>query len=118
MSGKLWRSLLVITAVAITACAPSAPRTSGAGAPHSDPAAPTTPASRTLVVGMHVEPTTLAPRPPVISGITLGAPTHIFSDWLVVSDGRNFPRPRLAGRLPQLNSSDWQVFPDGTMETR
>lgn len=27
------------------------------------------------------------------------------------------PRPQLAEKLPELNTSDWQVFPDGQMET-
>ena len=32
---------------------------------------------------MHVEPTSVAPRPPTTSGITPTAPTMLFSAWLV-----------------------------------
>jgi len=66
---------------------------------------------------MHVEPTALSPRPPTTSGITPAAPTMIFSAWLVVADAHNKPRPQLAEKLPQLNTDDWQVYPDGTMDT-
>ncbi len=72
---------------------------------------------RTLVIASHVEPTALSPRPPNTSGVTPAAPTMLFSAWLVVSDGHNVPRAQLAEQLPQLNTADWQVFPDGQMET-
>jgi peptide/nickel transport system substrate-binding protein len=73
--------------------------------------------SRTLVIGMHLEPTSIAPRPPNTAGGTPTAPTMIFSGWLVAADGHHVPRPQLAEKLPELNTSDWQVFPDGRMET-
>jgi peptide/nickel transport system substrate-binding protein len=41
----------------------------------------------------------------------------LFNAWLVVADGQDVPRPQLAEKLPELNTSDWQVFPDGQMET-
>lgn len=112
MSGKQWTSPLVVAAIALAACAPGPGLPRGTGAIGEGQ-----PPSRTLVIAMHVEPTTLAPRPPTTSGITPSAPTMIFSGWLVVSDGRNVPRPQLAEKLPQLNTADWQVFPDGQMET-
>jgi peptide/nickel transport system substrate-binding protein len=115
MPGTCWRTFVVVLTVVVAACAPSAP---GSGRSSGEPAPQAVNPSRTLVIGMHLEPTTLAPRPPVTSGITPGAPTHIFSGWLIVSDGQNVPRPQLAERLPQLNTDDWQVFADGTMETR
>src|SRR5205823_5186313 len=65
----------------------------------------------------HVEPTALSPRPPTTSGITPTGPTMLFSAWLVVFDGQNTPRAQLAERLPELGTPDWQVFPDGQMET-
>lgn len=106
------QAVLVVSAIALTACAPGAGAPQGRGLVGEGQAA-----SRTLVIAMHVEPTTLAPRPPTTSGITPSAPTMIFSSWLVVADGRNVPRPQLAEQLPQLNTGDWQVFPDGQMET-
>src|SRR6188474_3419227 len=95
-----WQVVTVLLAIVLTACAPSAPgapassTTGGAGSAEAPSPA------RTLGIGMHLEPTTLAPRPPVTSGITPGAPTHIFSGWLIVADGQNVPRPQLAEKLP------------------
>jgi peptide/nickel transport system substrate-binding protein len=105
--------LVIGAAVAISACAPTARQTSS-----TEPAvAQSVAASRPLVIAMHVEPTTVAGRPIVTSGITPSAPTMLFNAWLVVADGQNVPRPQLAEKLPELNTSDWQVFTDGQMET-
>src|SRR5438105_2584532 len=97
----------------LAACGPARPGAS------SDPgrgqaASP----NRTLVIGIPVEPTTLAGRPPTTSGLTPSLPTMAFDAWLMVSDGQNAPRPQLIEKLPELNTTDWIVFPDGKMETR
>src|SRR5437773_433225 len=106
-------ALLIAAALMLTACAPAARQASS-----TEPVvAQSETASRPLVIAMHVEPTTVAGRPIVTSGITPSAPTMLFNAWLVVADGQNIPRPQLAEKLPELNTSDWQLFPDGQMET-
>src|SRR5207248_3247057 len=41
-----------------------------------------------------------------------------FNAWLAIQDSREQPRPYLAERLPRLNTDDWRVSPDGSMDTR
>ena len=106
-----WTALLIAAALAVGACAP------GPQAAKSEATVPGQPPTRPLVIAMHVEPTTVAGRPITTSGITPAAPTMIFNAWLVVADGQNVPRPQLAEKLPELNTGDWRVFPDGQMET-
>lgn len=106
-------AFLIVATTTLVACAPP-----GRQAASTTPAGAQGEASnRPLVIAMHVEPTTVAGRPIVTSGITPSAPTMIFNAWLVVSDGQNVPRPQLADKLPELNTDDWRVFPDGQMET-
>lgn len=107
-------AIFIIAAMALAACAPASRQASSTG----EPAAARGEASnRPLVIAMHVEPTTVAGRPIVTSGQTPAAPTMLFNAWLIVSDGQNVPRPQLAEKLPELNTDDWRVFPDGQMET-
>ncbi|MPZ15923.1 MAG: hypothetical protein GEU73_16125 [Chloroflexi bacterium] len=115
MLGRARTCLLVVAVIVVGGCAPGAP--SGVGSRGESADVQGQLPSPTLVIAIHVEPTTLAPRPPTTSGATPSAPTHIFSGWLVVADGHNVPRPQLAEGLPELNTADWQVFPDGQMET-
>lgn len=113
MTSRHQLALLIVATVTLAACAAPARQAST-----SEPtAAQGDAANRPLVIAMHVEPTTVAGRPMVTSGITPAAPTMLFNAWLVVSDGQNVPRPQLAEKLPELNTSDWQVFADGQMET-
>ncbi len=107
-------AILIIAAMALAACAPASRETTSSSAPS---AAQGEASNRPLVIAMHVEPTTVAGRPIVTSGQTPAAPTMLFNAWLVVSDGQNVPRPQLAEKLPELNTDDWRVFPDGQMET-
>src|SRR5207249_10146624 len=75
VSAKLWAAVLIVSAIVLGACAP------GAGVPRGDATsqgAPGQAPTRTLVVAMHVEPTSVAPRPPTTSGITPTAPTMLF----------------------------------------
>lgn len=109
------RGLSVVAGLvlALGACAPGAQETGGGPGALAQGGG----AHRTLVIGLNVEPTTVASRPPTTTGSTPDAPVLIFNGWLVVTDGHNVPRPQLAEKLPDLNSADWQVFSDGTMET-
>jgi peptide/nickel transport system substrate-binding protein len=43
--------------------------------------------------------------------------TRIFNADLTIIDAQENVRPYLAEALPQLDTSSWQVFPDGRMET-
>ena len=110
-SRRQWAPIIIVAALVVGACAPGRQATTSEATAQGQ--APTRP----LVIAMHVEPTTVAGRPITTSGITPSAPTMIFNAWLVVSDGQNVPRPQLAEKLPELNTGDWQVFPDGQMET-
>jgi len=113
MTRRYQLAFLIVAAVTLAACAPP-----GRQASSTTPAGAQGEASnRPLVIAMHVEPTTVAGRPIVTSGLTPAAPTMIFNAWLVVADGQNVPRPQLAEKLPELNTDDWRVFPDGQMET-
>jgi len=51
------------------------------------------------------------------SGTSENIPQEIFNATLVLADERGRPMPYLAENLPQLDSDNWKVFPDGTMET-
>ncbi len=107
-----WIAWLVVAVTTVVACSPGRQGTASEAVP-GQPAA----LNRTLVIGIAAEPTTLAGRPPTTSGQTPGLPTMVFDAWLMVSDGRNNPRPQLIEKLPELNTDDWKVFPDGKMET-
>jgi len=42
---------------------------------------------------------------------------RLFNAYLSLFDVSGKPRPYLAESLPELNTSTWQIFPDGRMET-
>lgn len=105
---------LVFIAVALTlaACgpAPRAPSAADARAPAGQP-------GRSLVAVVRVEPSTLAVRPLGEAGVALYLSRRIFNAELALLDDRAQARPYLAEALPQLNTENWRVFPDGRMET-
>ena len=90
-------------------------------APSSGPDRSTSPAqpaqsTRTLVVAVEDEPKTLAAR--LIGQV--GRSLHfrrMFNADLALLDDQSTPHPYLAESLPQLQTDNWKVFPDGTMET-
>src|SRR5439155_1560390 len=95
------------------ACAPNP--TPGPTSPGQPPASSAP--SRALVAAVRVEPGSLATRAPRTTGVALYLSKRLFNADLAFLDGDGNPRPYLAESLPQLNSSSWQVFPDGRMET-
>jgi len=116
MQRNPWIALFALVIVA-TACAPAAPGASRSGSEARAPPASEVP-SRTVVIATKVEPTTLAPRALSTTGVSPTSPVmNIFSAWLMAIDGRGGRRPLLAEKQPELNTGDWIVFPDGTMET-
>jgi peptide/nickel transport system substrate-binding protein len=111
-----WFGVVAVVMVAVAACAPAAPGGRSGQIAGNEPAVQAP--SRTLIIATKVEPTTLAPRAITSTGSSPTSPVMgIFSSWLGTVSGNNVPRPQLAERLPQLNTSDWVVNADGTMET-
>jgi peptide/nickel transport system substrate-binding protein len=49
-------------------------------------------------------------------GLTSGTQTRLFNAGLALNDDRGVPQLYLAEALPQLDSDDWRVYPDGRME--
>ncbi|HZT08120.1 MAG TPA: ABC transporter substrate-binding protein [Chloroflexota bacterium] len=115
LTGLAHRLLACAVVMAVlVACAPStAPGTSGSGA--SQP--PAAPSGRTLVVAIRVEPPTITTRPLQTAGIGLYLPSRMFNASIGLLDGDGKVRPYLVDALPQLNSDNWQLSPDGTMTT-
>jgi peptide/nickel transport system substrate-binding protein len=107
------RTLLLGLAIAVAAaCAPAAPRTGAEGpAPGPGP-------SKTLRIGIRVEPTTIAAKSPGLGGgVTLETTRRLFNANLTINDSSGVVLPYLAENLPQLSTDSWRVFPDGRMET-
>jgi len=76
---------------------------------------PAPPANRLLVMAIKNEPRDLAIK--TITAATTAQAKLPFNASLALIDGAEQARPYLAEALPTLNSSDWQVFTDGRMET-
>lgn len=111
------RSFSVILAglLFVSACAPAPAGPAGAG----ERGSATPAASRTLVILAGAEPPSFAISALEALGGTArdsGAKEVLNAD-LAYLDERGLPQPYLAEALPELNTSTWQVFPDGTMET-
>ncbi len=107
--------LIIGILMLITACAPAAPSTGGGDSRQANQAPRT---GRTLTAAVRVEPSGIATRAPVQAGVALYLSKRMFNAELGLLDTKAEPRPYLAESLPQLNSGDWHVFPDGKMETR
>jgi peptide/nickel transport system substrate-binding protein len=114
------RILPLIVLGAVLACSPATPASAPSAAQSGESGAPiASAAQRTLVVIGGRAPDTLAAKQLRDSG-GAGNPRatyRAFNAGLAINDERNVPRPYLAEALPQLNTDDWRVFPDGRMET-
>src|SRR4051812_17258986 len=99
---------LVVTLVNCTPVRPEREHSAGSGS--------TSAQNRTLTVAHRYESTNLAPKVLQTNG-TLNT-ARLFNAALTLIDEVGNPHPYLAESLPQLNTDAWQVFPDGTMETR
>lgn len=108
------RGMIAMIAVGIllAACAPPQAGTADLAQPAESLNRP-----QTLVAAVRVEPVSLASKPLQDSGQTVRFTTRVFNAELDSVDGNGRPRPYLAESLPQLNSADWRIFPDGRMET-
>jgi len=85
--------------------------------PSAGSQAPSAP-QKTLTLAVRGEPPSLAARPLVTFSGALGEGKHPFNATLDYRDDRGTAQPLLAEALPRLETDTWQVFPDGTMETR
>src|SRR5579871_82819 len=104
---------LMLAALVSAACSPgrSADQAS-APAPPADVAS-----SRPLVMYTGKEPASVATRALLESNLSLRTTQRMFNALPALLDGHGVPQPELLASLPTLNSGDWQVFPDGTMQT-
>lgn len=100
---------LTIVLLAMGCASPAAPA----------PDAPARPApSRTLVMATRFEPASLGLKEiPAAQGAGDRPAKAYFSAGLAIVDGSSRIQPYMAAALPELNSDNWTVFPDGRMET-
>ncbi|HEY3115845.1 MAG TPA: ABC transporter substrate-binding protein, partial [Chloroflexota bacterium] len=96
-----------------TACA--APTSRGSSSPSASGS--TTPSTRTLIAAVQSEPKTVAARIIAQGAVSLSLVRRIFNADLALQDDQSNALPYLAESLPQLNTDNWKVFPDGKMET-
>lgn len=112
------RSLCLLLAVLIVECAPLPPTSSRPStAPQSQSVPVTDAPSRTLIVALRVEPTTISPRPFRQAGFEIGIVLRVFNAGLAVLDEQEVAHPELSEALPQLNTDSWRVHADGRMTT-
>ncbi len=111
--------LLVLLAMVVgLGCAPG-PR-SGQAPTDAAPRAQRTAASKVLAMAIRVEPNTLAWQGLAganSAGTVVGTQKRVFNATLAMLDPRGVALPYLAEALPELNTPDWQVHPDGRMTT-
>ncbi len=107
------RTGALLTLLLAFGCAPGQPGQSSQGQPAAQAPRP----ERTMVMALRVEPATMAARGLGSAAVATKASGRLFNAALDLIDDRNLPRPYLAEALPQLNTENWLVFPDGRMET-
>ena len=106
-------SLILTASLLVAACAPAV------SSPRADAQSPAAPAiQRTLVFVDAGENPDYATRQltRASGGLFSSQARDLFNADLVFKDERGLPHPFLAEALPELNTSSWQVFPDGKME--
>lgn len=109
-AGPWAANVLLVLALALTGCGLSGPATTT----RSEPAPPAP--ARPLVILGSVEPSGLVLRPFVTKSSSFNS-VYIFNALLARIDPQGVILPELLTSLPALNTDDWQVFPDGTMQT-
>ena len=106
---QLWL-VPIIAAVLVTACAGASP----AQRPRPEAGSPAAP-TRPLVILSRGEPISLALR--AFQTVGGGSYPHlVFNATFDDQDAQGNPVPVLPEALPQLNSEDWRVTPDGRMQ--
>jgi peptide/nickel transport system substrate-binding protein len=99
--------LLVLVAVLVGCAAPAAQPTTSA------PEAMRLPTVLSMVINTEVSNLAMKAVGPTSPART----TRLFNAGLTIVDAQTNVLPYLATELPQLNTSSWQVLPDGGMET-
>jgi peptide/nickel transport system substrate-binding protein len=102
----------------VLGCAPGSRSGQAGGDPPERAQRPA--ASKALVMAIRVEPNTLAWQGLAganSAGTVVGTQKRVFNATLAMLDPRGVALPYLAETLPELNSPDWQVHPDGRMTT-
>jgi len=113
------RTMLSFLALAwlATACATPATAPSGSNGASVAAGGGPSPTGRTLVAAVQSEPRTVAARIIAQGAVSLSLARRIFNADLALLDDQSNPLPYLAETLPQLDTNDWVVNPDGTMVT-
>ncbi|MPZ15070.1 MAG: hypothetical protein GEU73_11710 [Chloroflexi bacterium] len=98
----------LLVAISVAACTPATPGTAPGG-----PGSPSPQAGRTLNITMRVEP------PTILEGSVDRSAVHkpLFAATLGAWSLQEEPYPVLAEAVPQLDTDQWKVSPDGRMET-
>jgi peptide/nickel transport system substrate-binding protein len=104
-----WVFVLVVAATAL-ACAPAAPQAGGGG-----PAPIAQSAPRTITMGVRYE--LISGQSKALNNSSSDIQKRLFNASLALMDAQGQIRPYLAETLPQLNTGNWKVNADGTMET-
>ena len=101
---------IVMLAAACSSAAPATPAAPASGAPSAAP--------KSLVISIPREPTFIAALTPLPAAQATDFYQRMFNAFFEYNDDRGQSQPYLAEALPTLNTDTWQIFPDGTMETR
>src|SRR5439155_14973857 len=101
--------IAVLTAL-MASCMPAQDQRPAPAAPGEPPSQ-----SRTLVVAHRYEVASLSPK--VLQSNGPLNTTRLFNAALTLVDDQGVSRAYLAEALPQLDSDNWRVYPDGRMET-
>ncbi|MBM2812451.1 MAG: hypothetical protein HW416_3210 [Chloroflexi bacterium] len=105
---------ILVATLTLTGCGLPGPAAKG---PEKAPTTAPSSEARTLVALVGQEPSSIAARPLTTGGTSLSFQQRLPNALLTVIDAQGSPRPELLENLPALNTSSWQVFPDGTMQT-
>src|SRR5665213_3244434 len=107
---RRFASIAGVLTLLLVGCAPSQ---NSAEAPGPSPSQPVQ--TRRLIVANRYEPATLAPK--IYQSNAPLDTSRMFNAALTLIDDQGRSLPYLAEALPQLNTDDWRIFPDGRMET-
>ncbi len=99
----------------LASCAPGTGPAGGGQTGGQQPAQ--RPPQRALVIALRGEPPSLATKPLVAFTNALRPPLNLFNATLDFTDEREVPFAYLAQEIPQINTDDWRMLPDGRMET-
>ncbi len=113
-------TIMLLGVLAVSACAPVAPRSQPAPGPANAGAPTTATGPKRLVAAINGNPRVLSSRlDRAGSGSTPGIEEveDLLNSGLVVMDARGEIQPLLADAVPALDNGLWVLLPDGRMET-